>query len=666
MTLLLTALCALARPALAYTDSPAGGTLEALDPEGRALALPMLRTDVDVQISGDLASVKVTQTFENPGSLPMNARYLFPLPADAAVWDMRFIIGDLVIQGEIQPRAQAEATFEAAKAEGQQAALLTQHRPNVFTQQLANLPPGQSVKVELQYAHAVPRLDGAYSFHFPMVVGPRYLPSGDGEPGAAPALNQWTMPAAHAPLAPPEHIDADRVGLRVRLDGGTPLRWVESPSHPITQQAQGPHRVELGLAEGRVLDNADFVLRYSLAEAQLAAALTTQASEGAGTLSLLLEPPQQAGEQALTPRELVFVLDTSCSMSGQPMASSKRFMQRALQTLREGDTFRVIQFSDSAAAMSRDAVAYTPANLQRALDYVEGLEVGGGTEMAQGVRAALEPETPEGRVRLVVFLTDGYIGNEADILALIEAHRGAARLFALGIGDSVHRWLLEEMARAGRGVARVVTELEQADAEAERLAARLAAPYLTDVQIDWGEAPVTAASPAALPDLFLGQPVRVLARYQGSGRFPVRVRGKLNGEPVELVVELALPEEAQGGQALPLLWARAQIEDRMARYLSPFATAEERARLEQEVTGLGLEHRLVTQWTAFVAVAERRVAQGEAVDVDVAVPMARGVEAAAYGGGGGWGGGSAPEPATWLALLALGTLGAGATRGRRA
>lgn len=654
----LLALFALGAPALAFSDAPRGGTLEGYGPDGAAVALPLLRSDVDVQISGDLASVKVTQTFMNPGDTPLNARYLFPLPEDAAVWDMRFVVGDLVIEGEIQRKAEAQATFDAAKAAGQQAALLTQHRPNVFTQEVANLPGGQSVKVEIQYAHAVPRLDGAYTFHFPMVVGPRYLPDGDGTTANAPAaLNQWTLPGAHAPLAAPGQVDADRVGLSLRLEGGAPLRWVESPSHPITRRALSDTRTEIGLEQGRVLDNADFVLRYALSEESITAAVTTQAADGAGTLSLLLDPPQQAGDAVITPRELVFVLDTSGSMSGAPIQASKRFMDRALRTMRPGDTFRVLQFSDSARTLSEEALPYTPENLSWALRYVGGLEVGGGTQMEAGLRAALEPPVGEGRVRLVVFLTDGYIGNDAEILTLVEALRGEARLFSFGIGSSVNRWLLEEMARVGRGVARVVTDEERADAEADRLAARLAAPYLTDVRIDWGAAPVTASSPGQLPDLFLGEPLRVLARYSGSGRFPVVVRGRLHGEPVELVVELALPEDSDGGRALPLVWARAQVEDRMARYLSPGAGAEERVALEEEITGLGLEHRLVTQWTSFVAVArEAPLAQGPASDADVAVPVARGVPAQAYSGPD-WGGGAAPEPATWLALAAVGALG---------
>lgn len=651
--------------ALAYTESPAGGRMEAVTAQGEITTLPMLKSDVTVRISGDLATVSLIQTFHNPNEGGMSARYLFPMPEDAAVYSMLYKVGELVVEGKIREKQVAQAEFDQAKAEGKQAALLTQHKPNVFTQDIANLPGGETVQVEIRYAQPVPMLDGDYTWHFPMVVGPRYQPGDAGSvPGGAPALSQWTV-AASSEVALPETIDADRVRLRVLLDGGAPVTALSSPSHPVVITEDGAQHRTVHLASDRTLDNADFVLTYRLGGEQLAAAVTTNGDGGEGVVSLLLSPPASIPAEAQIPRELVFVLDTSCSMSGAPMETSRLFMEEALKTLGEHDSFRMLNFSSDVSALSNAPLKATPENLKLAQRHLQRLDTGGGTDMRLGIEAALGQEAEPGVMRIVVFLTDGYIGNEGDIIPLVERLRGDARLFSLGVGSSVNRWLLEELARAGRGVARIVLNDDQAKDAARALAQRIAAPALTDLQIVWGDAPVEQVSPGRLPDLFLGQPVRVLARYTRGGRFPVLIRGRQGAEIVELRVDLVLPERSDGGAALPTLWARSLVQDRMIDYLSPFADETRRQALAQEITTLGLEHHLITQWTSFVAVAhEAQLATSRGPTVSVATPTPLGVRGYMDGGGFSGVGGATPEPATGLAitLLAAGAAWAGRKR----
>ncbi|MCK6521778.1 VIT and VWA domain-containing protein, partial [Myxococcota bacterium] len=602
--------------AFAFTESPAGGSMEAITAQGELTTLPLLKSDVTVRISGDLATVSLIQTFHNPNSGDLSARYLFPMPEDAAVYSMLYKVGDLVVEGQIRERHTAQAEFDQAKAEGKQAALLTQHRPNVFTQDIANLPGGETVQVEIRYAQTVPMLDGAYTWHFPMVVGPRYMPGEvSAPPGAAPSLSQWTV-AASSEVALPETIDPERVRVRVLLDGGAPVSELHSPSHPVVITEDGAQHRTVHLASDRTLDNKDLVLSWRLGGDQLAAAVNTHGDDGEGVVSLLLSPPPSIPAERQIPRELVFVLDTSCSMSGQPMETSRLFMEEALKTLGPNDSFRLLNFSSAVGALDEAPLKATAENLKRAERHLQHLDTGGGTEMTLGIQAALGAEAEPGVMRIVVFLTDGYIGNEAEIITLVERLRGDARLFSFGVGGSVNRWLLEELARAGRGVARIVLDDAQAPDAARALAQRIGTPALTDLQIVWGDAPVEQVSPARLPDLFLGQPVRVLARYTRGGRYPVLIRGRQSDEVVELRAELVLPERSDGGAALPTLWARSLIQDRMIDYLSPFADAERRAALEREITSLGLEHHLVTQWTSFVAVAhEAQVASNSAPTV---------------------------------------------------
>lgn len=681
---------ALLLAARAQADTAEVGLLAVV--EGEVEALPRLRTDVEALVQGDLATVRVTQLFANPHDRPLHARYVFPLPADAAVHAMTLVTGDRRIEAEIHRKPEARAIYEAAKERGNQAALLGQERPDVFTQEVANLLPGARVRVEIEYAHTVAKQDGHYAFHFPTLVGPRFLaptPEGGhaGAPTARPdepaplAIGAWSLPPT-APVASGERLDTERLALRVRLEGGMPIRWVHSPSHAIHSETLDADTRLVRLATGRTLDDRDFLLHYGLEGPRVTAGVTSTVGRDGGFLSLLLEPPAEEASPEITKRELVFVLDCSGSMSGVPIAASKRFMRRALPQLRAGDAFRIIRFSDAASEWSRTPIAATPENIRVGLRHVDGLYGSGGTVMTSGVRTALAPPVPPDTLRLVVFLTDGYIGNDIEVVRLIQQQRGEARFFSFGIGRSVNRYLIREMARVGRGAARIVAPDEDAEAAADQLAARLAAPVLTDIEIDWGDAPVHDVVPGTVPDLFLGQAVRVMGRYEQGGSWPVTVRGRIAGRRVELPLRLELRDQPVGmaGQALPILWARAQVEDRMTSYLDPARSASERDALQEAVIRLGLEHRLVTQWTSFVAVAKPIVNPGGlGLDRDVAVPQAADVSTAAYPPGSlpppapaggfalaaqGFHGSAAPEPAHWIATLVLGVVAALALRRR--
>jgi Ca-activated chloride channel family protein len=677
-----------------------GGALEARIGD-ETVPLPLLKTDMEARIQGDLATVRVKQRFENPYDRALHARYIFPLPENAAVFSMRMRSGDRVIEAEIHRKPEARAIFEAAKQRGNQAALLSQQRPNVFTQEIANLLPGLPIEVEIEYAHVVEKASGDYQFFFPMVVGPRFKPLGSNASGAPTReegepegleIGVWNLPAS-PPVAPPDQVDHERVGIKVVLDAGLPIQWVESPSHRIAIKRIDEHTREISLARGRTLDNRDFMLHYRLGSRRVEVGSTTTFQDGGGFVSLLLEPPSEAAEDGITPRELVFVLDCSGSMAGVPMSASKRFMRRTLPALRPTDHFRIIRFSESASEWSDRPMPATPANIRSGLAYVDALYGGGGTVMTSGIRRALAPPVPENALRLVVFLTDGYIGNDVEIVRLIQQQRGEARFFSFGIGNSVNRYLLQEMARVGRGVARIVLPSEDAERAADELALRLESPVLTDVEIEWGDAPVSEVFPREIPDLFLGQTVRVMGRYDGGGRHRVTVHGRIGGRPVELPLELDLPTEpaATPGDALPIIWARSQIEDKMISYIDPALDTKDREALQEDVTLLGLEHRLVTRWTSFVAVAREIVnPSGRGVDADVRVPQVEGVPDSAYpverlkrgatptpapatrmqlvaalAPGQGFHGSAAPEPGTWAALAVLSWMVAWQLRRRR-
>jgi Ca-activated chloride channel family protein len=686
--------------ALAVTADDLGGRIET-QMNGKPVTLPLLKTDIDADVQGDVAQVTVTQTFANPLNQAVYATYLFPLNETAAVNAMTLEVGDERIQAKIQRIEEARATFEKARNEGRSAALLSQHRPNMFTQDIANLMPGLPIKVTLKYAQTVPRRDGAYELVIPLVVGPRYQPQGAGVAPGQPAphggvqhwnattgvsggattahsqtaYGQWEVEQlpAYPPvfeLNAPEQIDPERVGLVIHLNAGMAIAALESRTHPITAETPDRGRAEVRLANGRTLDNRDFVLRYTLAGARTQTGLLAYRDQRGGFFSLLLEPPQAPAEADITPREMVFVLDCSGSMHGLPMDASKAFMRAALRRLRPTDSFRIIRFSDAATEFSTQPLPATPQNIQAGLRYTDALNGEGGTEMSTGIRQALAPPISTGALRIVTFLTDGYIGNEAEILKLLRANLGNARLYAFGVGASVNRYLLSEMGRVGRGFTRYMDPTEDQEKVAGELAERLQSPVLTDIQIDWGGMEVSDPSPDRIPDLFAGQSLRIQGRYGRPGAYEITVRGLVQGRPATLPLKIELPETSAQGEAVPILWARSLIGDLQYQLTTgAYPSGHEAVNadaLKQRITELGLNFSLVTQWTAFVAVSEKIYNSNPASTPTLPVPVgqvagtterAYGESTAALTGGnaGAFTGGGAPEPAALLgfALLAL-------------
>jgi Ca-activated chloride channel homolog len=628
---------------------------------GRTIHFPSLKTDVVADIQGDLATVTVTQTFVNPTTTPLHAKYLFPLHKDAAVFAMTMEVGEEIVQAKIGEREEARQTFEQGKREGKAAALLEQHRPNMFTQEIANLMPGDPIKVTLKYAQTVPRIDGGYELVVPLVVGPRYIPLDHqasrpqvavlappsvlkdiaADKASPPEAGVWQLgPVPKYPevagLTIPATIDSDRVSVRVNLVSGVPIAGVASRTHALATSGDAKSRT-VTLAEGRTVDNRDFIVRYTLSGAAPQAGVLAHRDARGGTFSLLIEPPQAPAAADITPREMVFVLDTSGSMAGLPIEASKTFMRHALQALRPTDYFRIIRFSSSASELTSGPIPATPINVRTGMGYVDGLSADGGTEVLAGLRQAYGVAQSPGTLRIVVFLSDGYVGNEPEILRLVSASLGQGRLYAFGIGSAVNRYLIEEMARHGRGLSRIIDPTEKSHEAAIQFASRLRTPVLTDIQIDWGSLKPQDVTPALIPDLFEGDSIRIQGRFEAAGTHLVKVTGRVNGRPALLPLQVDLPVGATDGatEAIPLVWARSRIADHMHELMVPQGlrtSGRADTALKTAVTDLGLKFSLVTQWTSFVAVSERKVNAdpASARSADVPLPMVKGVEPSAY------------------------------------
>jgi Ca-activated chloride channel family protein len=612
------------------------GALQAVDPNGKPKALcPLKHTDVRAQISGFLSRVVVTQEFENPFKEKIEAVYTFPLPQNAAVDDMTMTVGDRTVRGKILRREEAQAVYEAAKSNGQTASLLDQERPNIFTQSVANILPGEQIKITISYVETLKYEDGSYEFVFPMVVGPRYVPgtpTGAQGNGFAPDTNRVPDASRVTPQPVPEGVRAGHdVSIDIALDAGVPIDALDSKTHDVSVERPDDRRAMVRLKDQATIPNKDFILRYDVAGKKIEDALLTHASDKGGFFTLILQPPDRVTVEDVTPKELVFVLDTSGSMSGFPIEKAKETMKLALDNLYPYDTFNLITFSGDEHILFPEPVPATKENLAMAQAFLESRTGGGGTEMMKAIKASMDPSDAQGHVRIVVFMTDGYVGNDMEIIGEVQKHPNA-RVFAFGIGSSVNRFLLDNMARYGRGEVEYVGLNDDGSAAARRMHERVRNPLLTDISVDWNGLPVADVYPKTVPDLFSAKPVILTGRYTGNGRGTIRLKGKISGH--DFVREIPVDfSEAQQHDVLATLWARTRVDDLMSQDFKGAQQGVMKDDVKQAITQLGLDYRLMTQFTSFVAVEEMIVTDGgQPRRIDVPVEVPEGVNRAAVFG----------------------------------
>lgn len=610
------------------SDGLGQGTLRAVNEDGEViLEFPLKHTSVYAEISGFLAQVEVKQHFHNPHNEKIEAVYVFPLPENSAVNEMIMVVGKRNIYGEIHKRRVARRIYEQARAAGKRTALLEQERPNIFTQSVANIQPGEEIVITIRYVQALKYDRGVYRYVFPMVVGPRFIPGGaTGKQGTGWAPDTDTVPDASRitpPVLKPGRRSGHDISLIVKLDAGLSIEDLHSKSHDLLVVEEGIGKATVDMEPKDSIPNKDFILEYTVAEEQPRSAYLTHYSQQGGYLMLMIQPSLESVTQNIEPKEIFFVVDCSGSMSGYPIQKVKEAMYHCIQGISPDDTFQIIRFSSNASAFSPKPVSATRVHKEEALDYIQALYGSGGTMMIEGIKACLDyPRTPE-RQRIVFFMTDGFIGNDDQILAAVKEKVGNTRLFSFGVGSSPNRSLLERMAQLGRGTAQYIRQDQDAQPVITDMLSRISKPYLTDVEIDWGGLGVTDVYPDPIPDLYSAQPLILFARYEVGGAAGVTLRGRIDGLPYEETITVSFPDWNPDNGSLASVWAREKI-----KYLMLERLGGRKASIEEEVTNLALEYNLMSQYTSFVAVDEV-IPEGSDTTlprtIAIAVPMPEGV-----------------------------------------
>lgn len=559
--------------------------------------LPLRSTQVQAKISGVIADVTVEQVYQNTGDASIEAKYVFPASTRAAVHGVEMRLGQRVIKSVIQEKAQAKATYEKAKNQNKSASLLEEHRPNMFEMSVANILPGEVVKVSLHYSEKLLPSNRVYEFVFPTVVGPRYQSGSGNDSGEAWAENPYVATGTAG---------AATFAMNLELQAGMPLQSIASPSHQGLMQFSGKSSASFTLSPSVDHANCDFVLRYQLSGREVATGLLLhQAPAGAGPdaenfFLLNVQPPAKMEARQIPPRDYLFVLDVSGSMNGFPIETSKQLMTDLLKGLNQGDTFNILHFASDSAVLSPKPLAATPENIQLATKDLSGHRGHGGTELLPALKRALTMPQEEGVSRSIVILTDGYVTIEKEAFRLVRKELQNANVFTFGIGTAVNRWLIEGLAHAGQGDPFVVLSEKDATAAAERFREYISRPALTDVQVAYEGFDAYDAEPASVPDVFADRPIELIGKWRGQPQGRIIVRGKTGGSPYEASFNVA-QESAKGllNPALRPLWAKDRV-----RTLNYELQITPDVKTIKTVTDLGVRYALLTPYTSFVGVDE--------------------------------------------------------------
>ena len=583
--------------------------------------LPLLHTDVDAELTGHIAQVSVVQTFRNDAEEPLEVTYRFPLPENAAVSQMRMVVDGRVIESRIMTREGARATYEQAKDDGHAAALLEQERRNIFTQSLANIPPGEEIDVEIEYVQTLSYDAGLYEFVFPMVIGPRY-------DGGKAADADRVMPSVVGKGM--RRGDDFEIAVTARTGRTIDRWWV--PTHDVDARVtDGALKVELQRADERI--NRDFVLRYGAAGSKARATmfLGPRDERHRGHFALVVHPPDLDVDTLVGRREFFFVIDRSGSMSGEPLALAKETLRRTLSHLRPVDTFEVVAFESGTQRLFGAPRPANSANLAQALRFLDGMRSGGGTEMGNAIEAALSDDVEKGRNRYVMLLTDGFISFEDQIIVAAKqlggqiARRGQhARVFGVGMGDAPNDHLIRGVSQAGRGAALRVSNSTESFDSVQTFTRWVDHAIVDELKLHPKALELTELHPSDLGGLFASHAAIVHGEYRGN---PQKAAPRLVGSTGQKTTEIPVRvvDASEQDTLLATLWAKAAVSDLEVEWWS---TSSPEAK--EQITRLGLAHNIVTGFTSLVAVDDSRaISDGDPAVVDIPTGWTTAVEASA-------------------------------------
>jgi Ca-activated chloride channel family protein len=590
---------------------------------GRYESVPLVHTDVTLDVRGLAAAATVTQQYVNSGTEPIEAVYVFPLPHDSAVYDMEIRVGNRLIRSVIREREEAKRVYESAKSEGKRAALVEEERPNIFTASVANLMPGDHIEVRLRYVEPLHWEDGRIRLVFPMVVGPRYIPGTQavGHTGTGWAVDTDAVSDASRitpPVRNPDSRPGHDISVSVDLDPGFEFGSINSVSHAITVRRLPDGRRHVELASGATIPNKDFVLEVQQAEStQPKTALFLSPDPGSGETYFLLSafPPTVQPVKRM-PVEMLYMIDVSGSMGGTSITQAREALLQALDRLGPNDRFGILAFNHAYYEFASEPLTATTENLAAARRFVQHLEAGGGTEMLPALLHLMRKPETSGYLRHIILLTDGDLGNEEQIFAALRLKLGGARLYTVAIGSAPNFFLATKMAQFGRGTFTHIADIGEIREQMGRLLETIESPVLTDVKLSFEGVEVAEVYPQRPPDLFLRQPLLLYGRISQGRTGRVHLTARAGDQPYEANFAFDA-STASFHPGITTLWARQRVEDLVDRWR--LSDEDSRSGIRAAAIAHAIRYRLVTRFTSLVAV-EEIVANPSGASTQVPVP----------------------------------------------
>lgn len=584
---------------------------------------PLKETDVVTNINGVIAETYVTQVYANEGENPINASYVFPASSNVTVHGMTMEIGNQRVTAQIKEKEEAKQEFEEAKSAGKSASLLEQQRPNVFTMDVANIMPGDTARIELHYTEMINPTEGIYEFTFPTVVGPRcFTPSTSADSDK----DSWV----ETPYLPDGNTPPGKYNITVNLSTGVPITDLTCKSHAVNISKKGDSMAQVTLANP--LDyagNRDFILKYKLTGETLQSGLVLTRGEAENYFMLTVQPPERYVAEDIPPREYIFVLDVSGSMSGYPLDTAKTLIHDLVTGLKETDKFNVILFSGSAVQMSPESLPANEENIAAAFRLIDQEDGGGWTSLAPALEDALAIPMDETIARSIVVITDGYISGEQNVFDIINENMDKASFFSFGIGSSVNDYLIGGIAKAGLGESFIVTDAEDAVSTAQNFRTYIQSPLLTDIHVAYEGFEVYDVEPAVPGTLFASRPIVLFGKWRGEPDGIIEISGKTGNQDYLQKIQVSDAKAAERNDAICYLWARTRLER-----LMDYGYSKDDPDVKDEVTQIGLTYSIMTPYTSFIAVIDEiRNPDMESTDVNQPLPLPLKVSNLAVGGG---------------------------------
>jgi len=598
-------------------DVETGMLLVEDEKEGYYYEMPKLKTDVKIKIDGMVASATVDQMFTNDGDMPIEAIYVFPLPEEAAVYEMQMLIGNRLIESEVKEKAEAKKIYTKAKKEGKRASLTEQERPNIFTNSVANIMPGDTIIVRLKYVDHVRYDNGVFSLRFPTVVGPRYIPgeviTGYSGSGWSYDTDQVEDASRITPPILPDGVETgNSVSLSVDLNAGLDIESVQSITHTVDIKNTGTGQRVISLSKGIEIPNRDFVLEYKIKQGhEPKAALFSTQNENDNYFMLMAVPNSGETDNDLLPKEMIYIIDISGSMKGASIKQAKSSLQTAISHLNERDHFNIIAFDQRYQTFSAHPVKADRDNKRLANMFIHNLDAQGGTEVLPALKEGMRQAQNSSAVSMIFLITDGSVGNETRILRAINTNLGNARLFPIGIGSAPNSFLLRKAAEQGRGTFTYISSPREVEEKMMSLLMKIDSPVLTSINLSIdGEVDMV---PKSVPDLFKGEPLLIFGKSEDIKDKNVTLTGRTQ----EGILSLEMPiitDTSKDNPAISTLWARKKISGLMNEYRLGDKSVKE------DIVSMAIDHHLITKFTSFVAV-ENLIVNPKHDLVSLAIPV---------------------------------------------